>query len=243
VRLRGGYGEATAGLWRYEGEWAPPMAKAAGRVAWLFTETGRGVKGCRDPEKWQRALTEAPSGRGGRKSEFRNPKPAAYPRSQAENDQNHCPAAGFEHCTTGNPGLFRDPSFGFRVFAPLPSSRFTFHASPGRQRRASLWGWGGDAEADHFRDVSPAVNVLAGANPDRPAGFGLAIPPNVKLGDVAPAVGRGRQQPKEGEVLHPANPGPDRRSALHQNVLRRRAGDAQLEGSRLPDTSGSPPPW
>jgi len=63
----------------------------------------------------------------------------------------------------------------------------------GRPRRASLWGCGKDAGAGHLWDIGPAVDVLAGANPNGRAGFRHAIPGNVKLGDVAPAVGWGWQ--------------------------------------------------
>src|ERR1017187_3653069 len=92
-----------------------------------------------------------------------------------------------------------------------------------------LWGCGRDAGAGHFGDILPAVNVLAGANPDGPAGFRHAIPGNVKLRDVAPAVGRGRQQPQEWEVLHATDASPDRGGALQQRVLGRRAWNAELE--------------
>ena len=54
-------------------------------------------------------------------------------------------------------------------------------------------------------------------------GFRHAITGNVKLGDVAPAIYRGRQQPQEGEVLHAADATPDRPGALHQDQLLRRA--------------------
>ena len=77
-------------------------------------------------------------------------------------------------------------------------------------RRASLWGWGGDAGADHFGDIGPDVNVLAGANPNGRAGFRHVIPGKVTLGDVTPAVGRGWQQPQEREVLDTADASPDR---------------------------------
>src|ERR1035438_2043160 len=92
-----------------------------------------------------------------------------------------------------------------------------------------LWGCGRGAGAGHFGDIGPAVNVLAGANPDGLAGARHAIPGNVKRGDVAPAVGRGRQQPQEWEVLHTADASADRGGALHQRVLGRRARDAELE--------------
>src|ERR1039458_3210868 len=100
---------------------------------------------------------------------------------------------------------------------------------PPKRRRASLWGRGRDEGADHFGDILPAVDVLAGANPNGRAGSRHAMPRNVKLGDVAPAVGRGWQQPQEGEVLHAADASADRGGALHQRVLGRRAGDAELE--------------
>jgi hypothetical protein len=92
-----------------------------------------------------------------------------------------------------------------------------------------LCGSGGDAGAGHFWDIGPAVNVLAGANPDGPAGFRHAIPGDVKLGNVAPAVGRGWQQPQEGEVLDAADASPDRRRPLYQGVLGRRVRDADPE--------------
>ena len=49
----------------------------------------------------------------------------------------------------------------------------------GRRRRASLWGCGKDAGARHYWDIGPAVNVLAGANPNGRAGFRHAAPGNV----------------------------------------------------------------
>src|SRR5664279_3400128 len=70
---------------------------------------------------------------------------------------------------------------------------------------------------------------LAGANPDGRAGFRLAIPCLVKIGDVAPAVDWWWQQPQEGEVLDAADASPDRFGALHQGVLGRRARDAELK--------------
>src|ERR1039458_8477550 len=84
---------------------------------------------------------------------------------------------------------------------------------PPKRRRASLWGRGRDAGAGHFGDILPAVDVLAGANPVGRAGFRHVIPRNVKLGDVAPAVGRGWQQPQEGEVLHTDDASTDRGGA------------------------------
>jgi hypothetical protein len=63
-------------------------------------------------------------------------------------------------------------------------------------------------------DIYPAVNVLAGADPDGRAGLRYAIPGNVKLGDVAPAVGRRWQKPQEGDVLHASDASPDRGGAL-----------------------------
>jgi len=44
-------------------------------------------------------------------------------------------------------------------------------ATAGKPRRASLCGGSGDAVAGHFWDIGPAVNVLAGANPDGRTGF------------------------------------------------------------------------
>ena len=89
--------------------------------------------------------------------------------------------------------------------------------------RTSLCRRGEEEGASHFGDINPAVSVLARANPDGRAGFRHAVPHNVKLGDVAPAVGRGRQQPQEGEVLDAADASPDGPGALHQRVLGRRA--------------------
>src|ERR1035437_8192319 len=91
-------------------------------------------------------------------------------------------------------------------------------AATGRRRRASLWGWGGDAGAGHFWDIGPAVNVVGGANPDGRAGFRHAIAGNGKLGDVAPAVGWRRQQPQKAEVLDTADASPDRGGALRRRT-------------------------
>jgi hypothetical protein len=96
-------------------------------------------------------------------------------------------------------------------------------------RRVSLRGWGEEEGTGYFGSIGPAVNVLAGANPDGGAGFGHAIPSDVKLGDVAPAVFRGRQQPEEREVVDIANTSSDRRGPIHRGVLGRRAEDAELE--------------
>jgi hypothetical protein len=93
----------------------------------------------------------------------------------------------------------------------------------------SLCRWGGNAGADHFGDINPAINVLAGANPDGCACFRHAMAANVELGNVAPAVRRGGQQPQEGEMLHAAHARPDPRGALHQRVLGRRARDPEFE--------------
>jgi hypothetical protein len=71
--------------------------------------------------------------------------------------------------------------------------------------------------------------LLAGANPDGGAGFGHAIPGNVKLGNVTPTVNRRWQQPQEREMLQAPDPRADRPGALHQHVLRRRAREAELE--------------
>jgi hypothetical protein len=131
--------------------------------------------------------------------------------------------------------LFRVSRFGFRISA-LGKAAVLRHApaavgaaTTARLGRAVLCGWGADAGAGHFWDIRPAVNVLAGANPNGRAGFRHAVPGNVKLGDVAPAVGRWWQQPQEREVLHAADGSPYRGGALHQRVLGRRARDAELE--------------
>src|ERR1017187_4833178 len=97
------------------------------------------------------------------------------------------------------------------------------------RRLASLCGCGRDAVAGHFGGIRPTVNVLAGAYPDGRAGFRLAIPGTVKRGYITPTVGRWRQQPQIGEVLDTADASPNRLGALHQRVLGRRAGDAELE--------------
>src|SRR5208282_2071605 len=120
----------------------------------------------------------------------------------------------------------------FRQVGTLSTGSLTavVRAEPiGKRRRASLWGWGSDAVVRHFWDIGPPVNVLASADPNGRADLRHAIPGNVKLGDVAPAVGRRWQQPQEGEVLYATDASPDRGGALHQRVLGRRAGDAELE--------------
>ena len=50
--------------------------------------------------------------------------------------------------------------------------------------------------------------MLADANPDGGAGLRHAVPGNIKLGDVAPTIGWGWQQPQEREVLHAADASP-----------------------------------
>ena len=102
-------------------------------------------------------------------------------------------------------------------------------ATTGRRRRAPLWGCGRDSGAGHFWGIRPAVNVLAGANPDGRPELWHAIRGDVKLSNVTPAVGRRWQQPQEGEMLHASDARPDRRGALHQSVMGRRARDAELE--------------
>ena len=97
--------------------------------------------------------------------------------------------------------------FEHRVSSFLPGAR---SRDPRRWPGVSLCGRGGDARAKHLGNIDPAVNVLAGANPNGLAGFRHAIPGHVKLGDVAPAVYWGRQQPQEREVLHTADACPDR---------------------------------
>src|ERR1019366_561576 len=178
----------------------------------------RGVRegwpGFPESQAGRRGVTERPKTakrrgprRWGPKSEIRDPKPETNPKRQAENDENHCPPAGFEHSAIGILGLFRVSSFEFRVFmlrmAEVPgyAPAVVGVATTGRRRRASLCGGRRDAGAGHFWDIGPAVNVLAGANPNGCAGFRPAIPGNVKGGDDAPAVGRGRQHPQEWEVL------------------------------------------
>ena len=103
----------------------------------------------------------------------------------------------------------------------LPELQGLRAGATGTWSRMSLCRRGEDEGAGHFGDIYPAVNVLTGANPDGRANLRLAIPGNVKLGDVASAVFRGRQEPQEWEVLHPVHPGTDRLGALHQGVLRR----------------------
>jgi hypothetical protein len=58
-------------------------------------EPGHGVEGLPEAENRQKA-----GARRGPKSEIRNPKPQTNPKRQAENDENHCPPAGFEHWTS-----------------------------------------------------------------------------------------------------------------------------------------------
>ena len=94
-----------------------------------------------------------------------------------------------------------------------------------------LCGRGADAGAGHYWNVGPTVNMLAGANPDGRPGLRHPVAGNVKLGDVAPAVGRGWQQPQKREMLHTANASPDRGGAFHQRVLGRRARDAKVESN------------
>ena len=65
-------------------------------------------------------------------------------------------------------------------------------------RRASLCRCGGDAGAGHFWDISPAVNVLAGANPDGRPGLRHAMPGNVDLGDVAVGARTGARPGRDG---------------------------------------------
>ena len=50
----------------------------------------------------------------------------------------------------------------------------------------------------------------------------------ISVMSLQPSTGGG--DPQEGEVLHTANTTPDRPGALHQDQLRRRARDAELEG-------------
>src|ERR1039458_9100816 len=151
--------------------------------------------------------------------------PEAYPKRQADNDLNHSPAACYGHCKIWNLSLFRVSRFGFRISAPGKASVLirapaaVGAATTARLGRAVLCGSGGDAGAGHSWDTRPAVNVLAGANPDCRAGLRHAMPGNVKLSDVAPTVGCGWQQPQVRVVLDAADARPDRGGALHQRVL------------------------
>jgi hypothetical protein len=123
----------------------------------------------------------------------------------ADNDRNHYKTAGFEHWAIGKSGLFRISSFRFRVLATIRQSGWALslkapdlgdlgEAAPPKTEttgipwKASLCGCGGDAGAGHFGAIEPPVNVLAGANPNGRAGFRLAIPCLVKIGNVAPPV-------------------------------------------------------
>jgi hypothetical protein len=65
-------------------------------------------------------------------------------------------------------------------------------------RRAALCRCSGDAGAGHFWDISPAVNVLAGANPDGRPGLRYAMPGNVELGDVAVGARTGARPCRDG---------------------------------------------
>src|ERR1035438_3750181 len=101
-----------------------------------------------------------------------NPMPEGYPKRQADNDLNHCPAASFGHWRIGNLSLFRVSRFGFRISAPGKASVLRYApaavgaATTARRGRAVLCGWGGDAGAGHYWDIRPAVDVLAGADPN-----------------------------------------------------------------------------
>jgi hypothetical protein len=101
-----------------------------------------------------------------------NRMPEASPKRQADNDLNHCPAASFGHWKIGNLSLFRVSRFGFRISAPRKAAVLRHGpaavgaATTARLGRAVLCGWGADAGAGHLWDIRPAVNMLAGANPD-----------------------------------------------------------------------------
>ena len=88
---------------------------------------------------------------------------------------------------------------------------------------------GRDDGADFFGEVSEAINVLAGADPYRPAGQRLGIAGLVERADVALAVLGGRQEAQEDEVLDAAHPGADRGGAIHQRVLGGLTRNVELE--------------
>jgi hypothetical protein len=86
------------------------------------------VGGSRAPETGAHLDTTA--GRGGPKSEIRNPKPETNSNAQCSKAKNRQQGSGFGHSLLGAWGLFRVSSFGFRVFA--------------------LWGWRQYQDAPQF---------------------------------------------------------------------------------------------
>src|ERR1035438_3314751 len=85
-----------------------------------------------------------------------NPMLEGYPKRQADNDLNHCPAASYGHWKIGNLSLFQVSRFGFRISAPGKASVLRYApaavgaATTARLGRAVLCGKGGDAGARHF---------------------------------------------------------------------------------------------
>jgi hypothetical protein len=142
----------------------PPRSTSdpGSEVLWRGSGEGPGsIRGCK--REW---AAKAPH------PNCENPMPEGYPKRQADNDLNHCPAASYGHWKIGNLSLFRVSRFGFRISAPGKASVLRHApaavgaATTARLGRAVLCGRGGDAGAGHFWDIRPAVNVLAGANPD-----------------------------------------------------------------------------
>jgi hypothetical protein len=65
------------------------------------------------------------------------------------------------------------------------SKRFATTCAPLRSRsKTIIGGLDGDARVESYWGILPAVNVLAGANPDGPVGLRDAIPRNVEVGEA-----------------------------------------------------------
>ena len=98
--------------------------------------------------------------------------------------------ASFLACRKGFSPDFGPPELGFST----PGARRSGQIRPWPcGRRACLGGLDGDAGVEGYWGILPAVNVLAGANPDGPVGLRHAIPRNVEVGEVAPAIYWGRE--------------------------------------------------
>jgi|ERR1035437_9705861 hypothetical protein len=84
-------------------------------VGGLLGHPTRGTKSERLPG--QRAHLDNAAGRGGPKSEIRNPKPETNSNAQCSKAKNRPQCSSFGHSLLGAWGLFRASSFGFRVSA------------------------------------------------------------------------------------------------------------------------------
>src|ERR1019366_4674103 len=88
---------------------------------------------------WAGAHLDTTAGRGGPKSETRNPKPETNSNAQWTKTQNRQQGSGLGHSLLGAWGLFRASSFGFQVSALWMAA--VPRCSPGRALTNHACGW------------------------------------------------------------------------------------------------------